>query len=85
MVDWSIGKSVIETGYAYARSDFDFEHSNGSFYENELDGIDLSSSNGLDYRVQKNGEKFLWFSADRIINVSYDLSPQRLVAETTQM
>ena len=41
----------------------DFECSNISFNENNLDGVDLNSD-GLDHCVRKNGGKMLWFSAD---------------------
>ena len=37
-----------------------FERLNISFCENELDGVDLNS-NGLHYRVQKNGGKLYGF------------------------
>ena len=46
-----------------SRCDFSFECSSIRFNENKLDGVDLSSD-GLDYCVRKNREKFLWFSVD---------------------
>ena len=59
----AIGKSATDSGYAYARSDSDFEPSNISFKENKPDGVDLNS-NGLDYSARKNEGKILRFSAD---------------------
>ena len=48
-----------------SRSDSNFECSNISLKENKRDGVDLNS-NDLDYCVQNNERKFLWFSADWI-------------------
>ena len=53
------------------RSDSYFERSNISFFENNLDGVELNS-NCLDDRVRKNGQKILWFSADRSQRVNND-------------
>ena len=44
-------------------SDCYFDRSNISFYDNKLDGVELTS-NSFDDRVQKNGEKIPCFSAD---------------------
>ena len=46
-----------------SRSDSNFEQSNISLKENKRDGVDLDS-NGLDYCVQNNEGKIMWFSAD---------------------
>ena len=43
-----------------SRCDSDFECSNISFIEYKLGEVDLNS-NGLDYCVRKNGEKFYGF------------------------
>ena len=53
----TIGNSVMSSRDSY------FKRSNISFCENKLDGVELDS-NGLDNRVQKSGQKILWFSAD---------------------
>ena len=44
-------------------SDSDFESSNVSLKENKPDGVNPNSNN-IDYNVQKNEGKILWFSAD---------------------
>ena len=49
-----------------SRSDSYLESSNTSFYENKLDGVELSP-NGLDDRVPKSGQKILLFWADCIM------------------
>ena len=46
-----------------SRSDSDFERSNVSLKENKPDGVN-PNSNDIDYYVQKNEGKTLWFSAD---------------------
>ena len=46
-----------------SRSDSDFERSNVSLKENKPDGVD-PNSNDIDYYVQKNEGKILWFSVD---------------------
>ena len=44
------GRSVTDSGYAYARSDCDLERSNITFKENQSDGFDRNSD-GLDYCI----------------------------------
>ena len=49
-----------------SRSDSDFESSKGSLKENKPDGVN-PNSNDIDFYVQKNEGKILWFSADCIM------------------
>ena len=55
-----------------SHSDSHFEHSNTSFSENKLDGVDLNS-NCRDCGVRKNRGKILWILADRIVSREYVL------------
>ena len=62
-------KSVTNSGYAYSRSDSDFEISNVSLKENKPDGVNPNSID-IDHYVRKNEGEILSFSTD-CIHVSF--------------
>ena len=59
----TVGKASPILVTLTSRSDSDFESSNVSLKENKPDGVN-PNSNDIDYYVQKNEGKILWFSAD---------------------
>ena len=56
----TVGKSVTGSATLTSRSDSDFESSNINLKENKPGGVDLNS-NGFDYCVRKNKERFYGF------------------------